>query len=107
MAAVQIRLVYPQSSCVDVADSLEDAVMVLREHWNKEKGPQVFLVNGERGEVLAELQRHGQESEVCITTFADGRTELHRCTYIERDGWYDRTAVTELRAPYAWDRISA
>jgi hypothetical protein len=96
MAAVQIRLAWPQGAFVDAADRLEEAVTVLREHWNEDEGPQVFLVLDEGKRVLATLMRHETDPELCVTTYADGRVELHRCVYILRDGWYDHTAVTAV-----------
>ena len=76
-------------------DSLQEAVLFLRDCWNEELvAPQAFVIRGKDGEVLATLFRPLDNPEVCLTQFASGEAEAHFCTYIVgEDGWYERTVV--------------
>jgi hypothetical protein len=66
-------------------DSLTEAVEDVHQHWMEEAGPQAFVLQGGDGFVLAMMMRSQADSEVCFTTFADGRVEVHQCRYV-RDG---------------------
>jgi hypothetical protein len=75
--------------------TLGAAVDDIRQAWNEGDGPQVFICQSEEdGTILATLMRHETDPEVCITTFADGTVEIHRCTYVlDDEGVYDHTVI--------------
>lgn len=82
---------------LDVFDSLPEAVDSLRQHWNEDEGPQLFVVRGEAGYLAAVLSRPEADPELAVTSYADGRSEVHRCVYVvDIDGRYLRTDVIEV-----------
>jgi hypothetical protein len=79
-------------------DTLTEAIDDVHQHWlESPAGPQGFVLQAENGFVLAMMMRSQDDSEVCITAFADGRLESHRCRYV-LDGQqrYVSTEVTAL-----------
>jgi len=85
----------------DDAPTLGEAVEGLRVHWCEggEDEPAAFLLADESGRTLASMLQGETDPEVCITTYADGTVERHRCHYVlDADGMYCRTEVTELAA---------
>ena len=79
-------------------DSLSEAVEDVHEHWMEvPEGAQGFVLQGGSGFILAIMMRSQADPEICLTTFADGRLEAHRCRYV-RDckGRHLQTEVTQL-----------
>lgn len=87
-----------ECSVLDAHDTVAEAVDDLRQHWNEEpEGPQLFVVLGENDYLAAVLSRPEGHPELCVTSYADGRSEVHRCRYLlDADGRYDSTEVVEV-----------
>ena len=106
MASVTCIMVYlprgtddMKAEGLNVYDSLEEAIADLRQHWNEEEeGPQHFLLNGDDGMPLATMFRPaGGDNELCVTCYANGRSETHRCHYLTGpDGYYAGTVIEEV-----------
>jgi hypothetical protein len=79
-------------------DTLAEAVDDVHLYWMEEaEGPQAFVLQADDGFVLATMLRSQDDPEVCLTTYADGRVEAHRCRYVlDGGGRYVRTEVTRV-----------
>ena len=84
--------------CLGEVDSLAEAVEDVHKHWMEvPDGAQGFVLQGGDGFVLAIMMRSQADSEVCFTTFADGRLEAHQCRYVrDGKGRHLRTEVTQV-----------
>ena len=84
--------------CLGELDTLTEAIDDVHQHWMEvPDGPQAFVLQAEDGFVLAMIMRSQDDSEVCITAFADGRLESHRCRYVlDSQRRYVSTEVTAL-----------
>lgn len=83
---------------VDVHETVEQAVRHEREHWLEQPcGPLLLVVRDEAGWAVAVLSRPQADAELCVTSYADGRSEVHRCRYLLGEcGGYVRTEVVEV-----------
>jgi hypothetical protein len=79
-------------------DTLAEAVEDVHRFWMEEvDGPQAFLLQADDGFVLASMLRSQDDPAVCITTYADGRVEAHRCRYVlDGEGRFVRTEVSPV-----------
>ena len=78
--------------------SVEQVLDDVRQHWNEEpEGSQLFWLTDENGTLLATIFRHATDSERAITTYPDGRVEVHQCEYrVNEQGRYESTEVRRL-----------
>jgi hypothetical protein len=82
----------------DCYGSVAEAVQLLRECWCEQEGRDwTYVVRSERGVEATMIRPEGDDPELCLTLWSDGRVELHRCHYIlGADGQYERTHVAQL-----------
>ena len=77
---------------------LQAAIGELRSLWMEEEDNYCdILMIDDSGKVHAVLSRDETDPEICVTLHRDGKIEKHRCHYVMgRDGWYERTEITQL-----------
>jgi hypothetical protein len=90
------------SAVLDETDApLEEVLHDVRVYWNEEEGPQLFWFTDEQGNILATMLRHETDSEIAITTYANGEIERHRCEYLfNENGGYEATEIRKLPAQH-------
>jgi hypothetical protein len=114
--AVRTWLVMVEGNeCIHTTATVAEAVAEVRRTWNEgDERTHCYLVTDEAGVILATLLRPAGDPELCLTTYATGRVEVHRCHYlVGGDGMYAGTAVTSVEAacvapeavPVGWDRV--
>lgn len=77
--------------------NLEELINQMREWWLEgDPGVEAYVIV-ENGRVVATMM-HGEEWNVCVTTYRDGRVELHRCEYVDGPDGYLETIVTPVES---------
>lgn len=90
---------------LDEAQDVQELIDISQQHWLESEpgGQDHILITDENGSLVCTLT-HGKTWNECITSYTDGRRELHHIEYeLDVDGKYLRTNIE--RVPHGWQSV--